>query len=298
MKPLHVRYHVFTMYFRLLESDTRSFRVPPRVGAAKEHSAQCITLRRGSPFEAPGFQRTDTMHLHVIDSATPPSVDTDRIPQAARRLDSHKCHPANVRSHLSDLERNHHHPDIPRMPLLKRSPVILRRCHSTTTNAPKLVLGIRKEDPSRTWERRAPLTPDAVHRLVKSADVDILIQDCERRAFCTSDYVRAGARVHKTLEPAHVILGIKETPIDQVLTTPVVSPWTSKPIPRTHLMFSHTVKGQPYNMQLLSKFLAAPSLSDPHLLPRLIDYELLKDDVGKRTVAFGWFAGGQYYVTL
>ena len=184
------------------------------------------------------------------------------------------------------------------MPLLKRSPIILRRCHSTTASTPKLVVGIRKEDPSRTWERRAPLTPDAVHHLVKSTEVDVLIQDCERRAFCTSDYVKAGARVHKTLEPAHIVLGIKETPINQVLTTPVVSPRTSKPVPRTHLMFSHTIKGQHYNMQLLSKFLAAPSRPDPHLLPRLIDYELLTDDAGKRTVGFGWFAGGQYRATV
>ena len=185
------------------------------------------------------------------------------------------------------------------MPLLKRSPVILRRCHSSTANTPKLVVGIRKEDPSRIWERRAPLTPDAVHHLVKSTGVDILIQDCERRALCTSDYVKAGARVHKTLEPAHIVLGIKESPIDQVLTTPVISPWTSKPVSRTHLMFSHTIKGQPYNMQLLSKFLAAPSLpGDPRLLPRLIDYELLADNAGKRTVGFGWFAGGQYHPTV
>ena len=183
--------------------------------------------------------------------------------------------------------------------MLKRSPVILRRCHSSTANTPKLVVGIRKEDPSRIWERRAPLTPDAVHHLVKSTGVDILIQDCERRALCTSDYVKAGARVHKTLEPAHIVLGIKETPIDQVLTTPVISPWTSKPVSRTHLMFSHTIKGQPYNMQLLSKFLAAPSLpGDPRLLPRLIDYELLADNAGKRTVGFGWFAGGQYHPTV
>ncbi|KAF9790341.1 Saccharopine dehydrogenase-domain-containing protein [Thelephora terrestris] len=177
------------------------------------------------------------------------------------------------------------------MPLLKRSPVILSRCHSTAASIPKLVVGIRKEDPSRIWERRAPLTPDAVHHLLNSTGVDVLIQECERRAFCTSDYVKAGARVHKTLEPAHIVLGIKETPVDQVLTTPAISPWTRKPIPRTYLMFSHTIKGQPYNMQLLSKFLAAPSIPDPHSPPRLIDYELLTDDAGKRTVGFGWFAG-------
>jgi alpha-aminoadipic semialdehyde synthase len=53
-------------------------------------------------------------------------------------------------------------------------------------------------------------------------------------------------------------------------------------------MFSHTTKGQPYNMELLSRFLGRD-----HLLPRLIDYELLIGPDGKRTVAFGWFAGGR-----
>ena len=138
------------------------------------------------------------------------------------------------------------------------------------------------------------MTPDAVYHLVKSTGVEVLVQDCERRAFRISDYLKAGAHVHETLEPAHIVLGVKEPAIDQVLTTPVISPWTHKPVPRTHLMFSHTIKGQPYNMQLLSKFLTAPgSPSDPSLLPKLIDYELLTDDVGKRTVGFGWFAGGQ-----
>lgn len=64
-------------------------------------------------------------------------------------------------------------------------------------------------------------------------------------------------------------------------------------------MFSHTHKGQEYNMELLSKFLN-PSLSHtggPDLTrPRLIDYELLTDETGKRTVGFGWFAGGAYCI--
>lgn len=55
-------------------------------------------------------------------------------------------------------------------------------------------------------------------------------------------------------------------------------------------MFSHTTKGQPYNMELLSRFLSQNPQRD--LPSRLIDYELLKGPDGKRTVAFGWFAGG------
>lgn len=58
-------------------------------------------------------------------------------------------------------------------------------------------------------------------------------------------------------------------------------------------MFSHTHKGQEYNMELLSKFLNPPGHAGPDLKrPTLIDYELLTDENGKRTVGFGWYAGG------
>lgn len=65
-------------------------------------------------------------------------------------------------------------------------------------------------------------------------------------------------------------------------------------------MFSHTIKGQMYNMELLSKFVSGSHASggtttgEPTMLPRLIDYELLVGEDGKRTVGFGWFAGGEY----
>ena len=110
--------------------------------------------------------------------------------------------------------------------------------------------------------------------------------------------------MHPTLQPAHVIVGIKETPLPEVLTTPLPSPAStasdaaqSPLVPRTQVMFSHTVKGQLYNMELLSKFLASENRSAPEnglLLPRLIDYELLTGEDGKRTVGFGWFAGGEH----
>ena len=57
-------------------------------------------------------------------------------------------------------------------------------------------------------------------------------------------------------------------------------------------MFSHTHKGQEYNMELLSRFLAGPESTDARTLPTLIDWELLTDEAGKRTVGFGWYAGG------
>jgi hypothetical protein len=108
--------------------------------------------------------------------------------------------------------------------------------------------------------------------------------------------------VHSTLEPAHLVLGIKETPLHSLLTSPVRSIYQDALVPRTHMMFSHTYKGQEYNMPLLSRFLAEgdyyadPNLTGekpiPQLEARLIDYELLTGPDGKRTVAFGWHAGG------
>lgn len=104
------------------------------------------------------------------------------------------------------------------------------------------------------------------------------------------EMTEAGAIPHDTLAPSHVLLGIKETPLKEVLNDP--APLNGAEVPRTHLMFSHTHKGQEYNTELLSKFVS-PSLSkdaEP-IRPRLIDYELLTDEDGKRTVGFGWFAG-------
>lgn len=164
-----------------------------------------------------------------------------------------------------------------------------------------VTIGIRREDPGRKWERRVPLTPDAVAELVGQDKVRVLIQQCERRVFPVDEYIRAGAEVHSTLAPAHLVLGIKETPLPSLITSPVPSIKQDSLVPRTHMMFSHTIKGQEYNMPLLSRFLTGgDKYAEPHLtgdgsLPqlgaRLIDYELLTGADGKRTVAFGWHAG-------
>ncbi|OSD00329.1 hypothetical protein PYCCODRAFT_1437464 [Trametes coccinea BRFM310] len=192
------------------------------------------------------------------------------------------------------------------MTVLRRSVLTLRSAarrayHTTPSRAAKLTIGIRREDPARIWERRCPLTPDAVNELVEMDGVKVLVQPCERRVFTANDFLQAGAKLHPTLQPAHVIVGIKETPLPEVLTDPLPAPAAnpqgarhSPLVPRTQVMFSHTVKGQLYNMELLSKFLASENRSAPEggaLLPRLIDYELLTGEDGKRTVGFGWFAG-------
>ncbi|KAG6886864.1 hypothetical protein C0995_003874 [Termitomyces sp. Mi166 len=176
--------------------------------------------------------------------------------------------------------------------LLRRS---LSSAHTPVT------VGIRREDPRRIWERRAPLTPDDVHKLV-SAGVAVQIEPCSRRIFPDAAYVSAGAQLTPSLatSPAHIVLGIKEPPLSEVPAAPVPAPTASfwqrygyPTVPRTHLMFSHTAKGQTYNIPLLAKFLVPGPTTSPEFRPRLIDYELLTDaHTGKRSIGFGWFAGG------
>lgn len=165
---------------------------------------------------------------------------------------------------------------------------------------PRITVGIRREDPQRIWERRVPLTPDAVYHLISQKNVNVQVEQCDRRVFPDREYRKAGATI---VEPAtlnaHIILGIKETPVNEVVPSSNPSP-SLNPNP-THLMFSHTAKGQPYNTPLLAKFVKHSNdiVSEPFdpfdatfrpAFHRLIDYELLTTD-GKRTVGFGWFAG-------
>ncbi|GMK58401.1 hypothetical protein CspeluHIS016_0504330 [Cutaneotrichosporon spelunceum] len=145
-------------------------------------------------------------------------------------------------------------------------------------------LGIRREDPGRVWERRSPLTPEAVAQLADKASVEV--ESCSRRCFPDSAYAAAGAKiVPKLSKDVNLVLGIKEPRVEDVHALINSDP----SLRRTWMMFSHTHKGQPYNTQLLSAFLP------PSKGQTLIDHELLtspgKDGKLRRVAAFGWFAG-------
>ena len=131
-------------------------------------------------------------------------------------------------------------------------------------------LAVRRETKS-PLERRTPITPDLVARLVKSSGVEVLVQPSARRIFNDKEYVRAGARMTDNLGDARVILGVKEIPPE------LFQPDTA------YVFFAHVIKGQPYNMPMLAKML--------ELGCTLIDYEKVCDDEGRRLIFFGRFAG-------
>lgn len=133
-----------------------------------------------------------------------------------------------------------------------------------------LTIGIRREDKNE-WERRVPLTPAQTAALIASHGLRILVQPAPGRAFPDEEYQRAGAELTEDLSPARIILGVKEIPIDRIQAG------------SAHLIFSHTIKGQPYNLPMLRRFLDQGC--------HLIDYERIVDETGRRLVFFGYHAG-------
>ena len=131
-------------------------------------------------------------------------------------------------------------------------------------------IGIRKETQYPS-ERRAALTPDHVKEIT-SQGIQVLIEPAEdQRIFKMDEYIDAGAKSVHDLSECDIIFGVKEIPINDL-------------IPRKpQVFFSHTIKGQNYNMPLLQAIL------DKNVT--LIDYELVKNKEGFRIIFFGKFAG-------
>jgi len=131
-------------------------------------------------------------------------------------------------------------------------------------------IGIRQEDKNR-WERRAPLIPEDVQELREKYNIEICLQPSAIRAFPDQDYIQAGARVEEDLSACPVILGIKEMPLEFF------------ELGKAYVFFSHTIKGQPYNMPMLKRILEQGCT--------LIDYERITDEKGRRLIFFGRHAG-------
>lgn len=131
------------------------------------------------------------------------------------------------------------------------------------------VMAIRRET-INVWERRAPLGPHHVRKLVKNG-VKVIVQPSDRRAYSMQEYSNIGAVIQEDILEASLVIGVKQVPIDNL------NPET------TYAFFSHTIKAQEANMPLLDAILEKSI--------RLIDYEKMVDADGARVVAFGKYAG-------
>lgn len=119
-------------------------------------------------------------------------------------------------------------------------------------------------------DSRVPLNPTQCKQL-SDMGVDIVVQPSPIRCFPDEDYKGQGIRLKEDLSDRDVLLGVKEVPIEQLISDKI------------YFFFSHTIKKQEYNRELLKHIVDANIT--------LIDYEALTDDKGARVIAFGKFAG-------
>ena len=134
-------------------------------------------------------------------------------------------------------------------------------------------IGILKETKTPV-DNRVPLTPAQAGKL-KASGIDVVVESSEIRAFTDEEYKRVGVTITTSIAEAggefDLLFGVKEVRRDALL-------------PNQHyVFFSHIAKMQPYNCDLLRAIIENKIT--------LTDYEYLVNRYGKRTVAFGFYAG-------
>ena len=131
-------------------------------------------------------------------------------------------------------------------------------------------IGIRRENKYLT-EKRAPLSPYQVMKLINLHGLHVVVEPSDTRIFSNDEYEKVGAEISEDLSNCNIVFGIKEIPVESLEEK------------MAYCFFSHTIKGQPYNMPMLKKIL------DQNCT--LLDYELVTDQRDKRVIFFGNFAG-------
>ncbi|MDR9487221.1 NAD(P)-dependent oxidoreductase [Salibacter sp.] len=122
-------------------------------------------------------------------------------------------------------------------------------------------------------DKRVPLTPNQCKSIIDTYgdEVDLTVQKSDVRKFTDFDYERQGLDVVDQMHDRDVLLGVKEVPLEMLIPQ------------KTYFFFSHTIKEQPYNRDLLKTILERKIT--------LIDWECLTDVNGKRLIGFGRYAG-------
>jgi len=137
---------------------------------------------------------------------------------------------------------------------------------------------------SRSDDRRTPLVPAHIKELLSTySDLSISVQPSEHRCFSDQEYKEQGAIIAEDLSACNLVLGVKE--IEPDLLIPL----------KSYMFFSHTSKIHPDNSATAQ---GTPGMDKKKLLKEilkkkitLIDYENIRDDLSRRYLGFGRFAG-------
>lgn len=128
----------------------------------------------------------------------------------------------------------------------------------------------------REWkepvDKRVALTPDqCVQFTNKFPEIELVVEKSPDRTFSDQAYKKLGIAVLSDVSDCDILFGIKEVPIEKLIPK------------KTYFFFSHTIKEQAYNRDLLRAILEKNIT--------LIDYETLTWFEGGRILGFGKWAG-------
>ena len=142
-------------------------------------------------------------------------------------------------------------------------------------------IGVLKEEKVPA-DKRVPFSPIQCKEIISNfSNIEIFVQNSNIRCFDDSEYKSLGIQVVDDISHCDILFGVKEVPKDKLIAN------------KTYFYFSHTVKKQEYNRDLLIKMVS--------LKIEMIDYEVLTSN-DRRLLGFGRYAGviGAYnaFVTL
>ncbi len=121
-------------------------------------------------------------------------------------------------------------------------------------------------------DRRVVLSPEACQQVLQHhPEASIVVESSPIRVFEDAEYSNLGIPVADSVADCDVLLGVKEVPIDALIPN------------KKYFFFSHTIKKQPYNRDLLRAILERNI--------ELYDHEVITNPKGQRLVAFGRYAG-------
>jgi len=121
-------------------------------------------------------------------------------------------------------------------------------------------------------DRRVVLSPEACQKvLIHQPKAEIIVEPSPIRVFSDAEYSDKGIQVASKMEECDVLLGVKEVPIKSLIPN------------KKYFFFSHTIKEQPYNRDLLRAVLEKNI--------ELYDHEVITNQKEQRLVAFGRYAG-------
>jgi hypothetical protein len=102
-------------------------------------------------------------------------------------------------------------------------------------------------------------------------EAKIIVESSDVRFFKDEEYINAGIEVTNDVSKCDYFLGVKEVPVDALIPK------------KKYFFFSHTIKHQPYNRNLLRVILEKKI--------ELFDHETIVDEKGHRLIGFGRYAG-------